>query len=285
MGLGTNAKHFANKILERFNVHVDSLTYKRLETARLSRLVAANYFSKLAFPVLPQFEACDPTPILQEISRTATRISEIAAGENNNGFVLENSYFSTPDAEVLYAVVQLYQPVQIIEIGSGHSTRLFRCAIHDAGLQAHLASIDPSPRCEVADISDKVICAQVENLVDFEIFESLRRNDILFIDSSHEIRPGNDVLYLFFSVIPRLASGVLVHLHDIFLPYEYPKRWVVENGWNFGEQYLLQALLSGSNDYEVLWPGYYLQRHFPTFARHFSQLQGSLAKSLWMRKA
>ncbi|HEY6763823.1 MAG TPA: class I SAM-dependent methyltransferase [Candidatus Sulfotelmatobacter sp.] len=119
-----------------------------------------------------------------------------------------------------------------------------------------------------------------------DLEDVLGPNDILFIDSSHEVRPGNDVVRLFLNVVPRLRSGVVIHVHDIFLPFEYPREWMICNALNvnWAEQYLVQALLQGSNQFEVLWPGYYLQRTWPNFAEHFYYKPGAVAKSLWLRK-
>jgi hypothetical protein len=109
---------------------------------------------------------------------------------------------------------------------------------------------------------------------------------VLFIDSSHEIRPGNDVIRLFLNVVPRLHNGVVIHIHDIFLPFEYPQEWIVGNtlNVNWAEQYLVQALLQGSDHFEVLWPGHFLQRTLPKFSEHFQRETQGIATSLWLRK-
>jgi len=114
----------------------------------------------------------------------------------------------------------------------------------------------------------------------------LEAGDILFIDSSHEVRPGNDVVRLFLNIVPRLRSGVVIHVHDIFLPFEYPREWIIENTLNvkWAEQYLLQAMLQASNEFEVLWPGYFLQRTLPGFSNYFHDGAGRFAASFWLRK-
>src|SRR5207245_655950 len=115
-------------------------------------------------------------------------------------------------------------------------------SLHDA-LPICLVSIDPAPRREIAQHADEVIRYRVESFEPSRILSRLDRNDILFIDSSHEIKTGNDVLHLFLNILPSLSPGVIVHVHDIFLPFEYPKEWIVEHRWAWGEQYLLQSLL------------------------------------------
>ena len=89
---------------------------------------------------------------------------------------------------------------------------------------------------------------------------------------------------LFLNILPRLKPGVLIHIHDIFLPYEYPREWIMQNRWPWNEQYLVQALLQGSEEYEVLWAGHYHQKTMPDFAKHFPLWQGKDASSLWLRK-
>lgn len=147
-------------------------------------------------------------------------------------------------------------------------------------------SIDPSPRREVQSVADQVIRRRLEDVPSSDLQDVLQFNDILFIDSSHEIRSGNDVVSLFLRVVPELRSGVVIHVHDIFLPFEYPREWIVENtlNVNWAEQYLVQAMLQGSDQFEVLWPGHFLQRTLPEFADHFDSKPIGIATSLWLRK-
>jgi len=201
-----------------------------------------------------------------------------------NGFTIENDYFSSPDAEILTAVVELFKPKKILEIGSGNSTRCFRAALRELKLKAKIVSIDPNPRLEIEAFADEIIRLPLEEAKVEGKAAKLQAGDILFIDSSHEVKTGNDVVELFLNTIPRLKPGVLIHIHDIFLPYEYPKEWVLENRWPWNEQYLVQALLQGSSEFEVLWPGYYLQRTMADFASYFPFWQGRKASSLWLKK-
>lgn len=267
-----------------FNVRVDSLTAKRAEDDRLGQLERDDHFDQPILPVLPRFKTCDPVPICEQIRRDEPRFAKIVELSEPGRFPLSNDYYTTPDAEVLYAIVQLHKPNRIIEIGSGYSTQLFRLAIKDAGLTTRLISIDPDPRQEISRYSDEVIRERVEHLKDLTFFRGLDPNDILFVDSSHEIKPGNDLLHIVFDILPVLAQGVLIHFHDIFLPYEYPKEWVIENRWNWTEQYLVQALLTGNDSFEVLWPGYYLQRTRSDFESYFKHWNNSIAHGLWLRK-
>jgi predicted O-methyltransferase YrrM len=285
VSLSTRLKNGVNRLLAPANVHLETLTLEKMESARLAELEAAGHFEKPVFPILQQFKDCDPSAILAEVARHEARFAEFAkAPRGGSQYSLDNDYFSSPDAEVLYAIVRIYRPARIIEVGSGNSTKLFRHTISDGGLRTKLTSIDPSPRCEIELISGEIIRQRVETLRDTSQFSSLQANDILFIDSSHEIKPGNDVLWLLLNVVPALSPGVLIHLHDIFLPFEYPRSWVIEERRNWTEQYLLQAMLSENRCLEVLWPAYYLQRSQPLFDGSFVHRRGATAASLWLLK-
>jgi Methyltransferase domain len=283
MGIRTSIKDAVNRCLAPFNASFDSMTADRSELCRLEGLQRKGHFEKPVFPVLEQFEHCDPALVLRAVSETESQFAKMVA-TGQNGFVLDNSYFSSPDAEVLYGLTTYYKPKRIVEVGSGNSTRIFRSAIVNNSLETRLTSIDPNPRCEVVGIVDQIMCQKIEDLRHWDLFRSLCANDILFIDSSHEIRCGNDVISLFLTVLPLLANGVIIHIHDIFLPYEYPETWIVKDRWQWSEQYLVQALLAGSTQYQVLWPAYYLQRSHSSFTEKFNNLGDSTGKSLWLRK-
>jgi Methyltransferase domain len=160
-----------------------------------------------------------------------------------------------------------------------------RAAIDDRRLDTRLISIDPLPRRSVAAAAHRVIAEPVEQIGACAVFDSLGPDDVLFIDSSHEIRTGNDVVALLLNILPSLRSGVVVHLHDIFLPYDYPREWIVEHRWQWQEQYLVQAMLQGSDQFAVLWPGHYLQRILAGFSDHFVCSRPGTATSLWLRKS
>ncbi len=284
MGFLHAAQSVVNRLLKAGNARIESLTSERAELARLHKLEAAGHFDKPVFPTLPQFQACDPSAIFEQIARDQSRFAELVHPAKADGFPLDNDYCTTPDAEVLYSIVHLYRPARIIEIGSGYSTQLFHLATRDEGLDTNLTSVDPDPRQDINRYTDQVVRERVEKLNNLELYRTLGANDILFIDSSHEVKAGNDLLYIAFHILPVLAPGVLIHFHDIFLPYEYPRDWIIEQRWNWTEQYLVQALLTGNASFEVLWPGYYLQRTHPNFQAHFKHWDNSTARALWLRK-
>ncbi len=162
-----------------------------------------------------------------------------------------NNWLDGLDTLALYSLLALRKPARYLEVGSGYSTKLVRRAIRDHGLATRVTSIDPRPRAEIDSICDEVIRHPMEE-VDLGRFDALESGDLLFVDGSHRSFMNSDVTVFFLDVLPRLKPGVLVHVHDIDLPYDYmPER----AEWYYSEQYLLAAsLLAGHQGYEVVLP-------------------------------
>lgn len=150
-----------------------------------------------------------------------------------------NDWFQGIDMVALYGLVAQRQPKLHFEIGSGQSTRIVRKAIVDHGLATRIVSLDPEPWSAVDAICDEVIRGRLENC-DLSIFRRLQPGDMLFFDGSHRCFQNSDVAVFFLEVLPQLAPGVIVHIHDIFLPYDYPPDW---NERYYSEQYLLATHL------------------------------------------
>ncbi|MCU1306658.1 MAG: hypothetical protein JWN45_1353 [Acidobacteriaceae bacterium] len=180
-----------------------------------------------------------------------------------------NGLYESVDAESLYCMVRHYKPKRIIEIGGGFSTRVTSRAIRENvrrdRANCELITIEPMP--------DKVLKQGIPGLstliekpvqqVHLDLFESLGSGDILFIDSSHVVSIGNDVIYEYLEILPRLQKGVIVHVHDIFLPSDYPRASVMEAFCFWSEQYLLQAFLTFNSNFEVLWASSAMQLFHP----------------------
>lgn len=200
-----------------------------------------------------------------------------------------NTWFPPLDGMALHTILCDSNPALFIEIGSGISTKFARRAIAGHGLRTRVISIDPQPRNQIDRLADHNIRAPLES-VDQQIFDELGENDILFLDSSHRAFQNSDVTTFFLEVLPRLKPGVIVHLHDIYLPYDYPSGhlWRL---WN--EQYLLAtALLYGGKTLEILFPCWYVSQDPELSALTNASLRkGALAglsvhgASFWMRKA
>jgi predicted O-methyltransferase YrrM len=162
-----------------------------------------------------------------------------------------NGFLAGLDSTLLYALLRARAPKRYVEIGSGHSTRIARRAVADGGLATRIVSIDPAPRAEIEAICDESVRRPLEEL-DVARFDELEAGDVLFLDGSHRVFTNSDAVVFFLEVLPRLAPGVLVHVHDIFLPFDYPPEW---NDRFYSEQYLLACwLLADSPRIEVELP-------------------------------
>ncbi len=167
-----------------------------------------------------------------------------------------NGYFSGDDARFLYSFVAAFKPKRILEIGSGNSTKFMRLALSSCAIDSQIISIDPVPRAQVAGVADITI---EKSLLDVSLseFDRLEAGDLLFHDGSHLTFNGADTVCLFLEVLPRIKPGVVVHIHDIQLPYEYSASF---DGRGYSEQYMLAAALLFGNCWEILAPVDYLRR-------------------------
>ena len=206
------------------------------------------------------------------------------------GFYHRNHSFEAADAEMLYNMVRFFKPRRVIEIGAGYSTRIMKYSL-DVNRVKGYASIH---RCiEPYDVPwieqlgiDEVIRLRVED-VERILFDELEANDILFIDSSHVLRTGGDVFVEYLQILPILKPGVLVHIHDIFIPYEYPKDWIVNKRRFWTEQYIVQAFLSFNQEFEILSAVHWLAMEHPERLARACPVYGKLGGvpgSFWVRK-
>jgi hypothetical protein len=151
--------------------------------------------------------------------------------------------------------VNRYRPSRYVEIGSGWTTKIARRAARDAGADLHITSIDPQPRAEIDRLCDVVVRQAAED-VDPTLITNLTASDVLLVDSSHRVFTNSDCVVFFLEVLPELKPGVLVHLHDIYLPYDYPPEW---NERYYSEQYLLAAwLMAEGPRFEVELPNLFV---------------------------
>jgi Rps23 Pro-64 3,4-dihydroxylase Tpa1-like proline 4-hydroxylase len=206
---------------------------------------------------------------------------------NESGFYTENSQFSWLDAKALFVMLRYLCPKNMIEIGSGYSS-LLTADVNRRFLNSELnfTCVEPYPRNfllqGVPGISS-LIQQKVEDLP-VSIFTSLKSGDILFIDSSHVVKTGGDVNYIFFEIIPRLATGVFIHIHDIFLPADYPKDWVINERRSWNEQYLVQAALMYTKTFDISFSCAYALHRYPSLLKQV--LKGDLygGGSIWLQK-
>jgi len=204
-------------------------------------------------------------------------------------YFYKNDQFPMLDAEVLFTMLCHLSPKRVVEIGCGYSS-LVTAEVNRRFFdnRLHFTCVEPYPRQFLIDgvpgISELVV-RKVQD-VELSFFEQLDRNDILFIDSSHVTKTGNDLNFLMLEVIPRLREGVVVHFHDIFLPDEYPRLWILDEERNWNEQYLVSAFLQFNSAFEVMLGNYFLGKYHGSavvkvFPRYLT-LHG--AGSLWIRR-
>lgn len=185
------------------------------------------------------------------------QIKDAKEEKNENLPVWNNGFLPGLDMVSIYGMIAENKPKRYIEIGSGNSTKVARKCINDNGLQTEIISIDPFPRAQIDHLADKVIRQPFENLTDNSfIAETLEANDILFIDNSHRVFPNSDGMICFMELLPRLKKGVIVHIHDIYLPYDYPQ-FMCDRFYN--EQYVLAAfVMANPSRYRTLLPNYFV---------------------------
>lgn len=201
----------------------------------------------------------------------------------------DNSYFRLGDAFVLHSMMREYHSQRVIEIGSGFST----CVMLDTReywedcSDMKIMCIEPYPERLYANIrsTDEISIKRsfVQN-VDFKEFEDMNENDILFIDSSHVTRTGGDIPYEYFQILPRLKPGVLIHIHDIFYPFAYSEKWILE-GRAYNEAYLLRALLMNSHAYEIIFWNDLMREKYSCHIPESNPVRNVFGGgSLWLRK-
>ena len=290
--------------------------FNRYMRWRLKELTSPDYPVMLDYPVRPVPRYGEGKPAHPEIAALLARnddayratLATLSGFSENLARIPEgpdaadpgqphwgNKFFTALDAIALYGMLGSRKPPRYFEVGSGNSTKFARRAVSDLGLATEIVSLDPAPRAEVDALCDRVIRQPLED-VDTRVFDELGAGDVLFVDNSHRVFENSDVTVFFLEVLPRLKSGVTVHIHDIFLPFDYPSVWAERH---YSEQYLLAAyLLAGCGRLEVLLPAAYVTQHpaagaqlseawaHPVFQRAFAfnrQLTGGyIGTSFWL---
>ncbi len=241
-------------------------------------------------PLLPPPGTQPPYPAVEELfSRRADAFGHMldlvdcnAAALDGLRGLLGQGWFPSLDSAVAYALVREDKPQRLIEVGSGHSTRVLSRAMGGMG---EIMAIDPAPRADIAGLPGVRIVPSTVQAAPAELFDVLKAGDVLFMDSSHILMPGSDVDLLFNRVLPRLPAGVLLHIHDIFLPFDYPPVW----GWRaYNEQQGVLPLLT-TGAYEPLFSSVWAhQRMVDRLERsvvaRLPQPRGAQSTSLWLRK-
>ena len=241
-------------------------------------------------PLLPPPGAQPPYPAIERLFEAHTAeftavldaVDARADALESCKAMFEQSWFPSLDAAVAYALVRERKPRRIIEVGSGHSTRLLSKAVGGVG---EILAIDPAPRADIADLPGVRVKSSTLQAAPDKVFDDLVQGDVLFIDSSHILMPGSDVDILLNRVLPRLPSGTLVHIHDIFLPFDYPAIW----GWRaYNEQQGVVPLLT-SGAFKPLFSSVWAERRMAdrlaaSVVSRLPRPPDALPASLWLEK-
>jgi hypothetical protein len=213
--------------------------------------------------------------------------------KNEFDFHISQTSFRCVDAHALYCMVRNLKPRKVIEIGSGYSTFITASAClknktESPAANCHFMAIEPYPNDVIKKGFpglDEVVSKPVEK-VPLEVFTGLNAGDILFIDSTHTVKTGGDVVYEILEILPRLRKGVFIHIHDIFFPYEYPKAWMADQRF-WAEQYMIQAFLAFNPDYEIRWMSHFMHRNHGEELKELMDYYDSgtpYVSSLWIEK-
>ncbi len=205
---------------------------------------------------------------VEKLSAYSGEIQQLAEEQDSTlKFNFFNDFYFELDAAVYYALLRQVKPAQVIEIGCGYSTQIAAKAIarnQQEGKVGKIICIEPYPesRLTEANLEFQLINEKVETM-DLKVFEQLDPGDILFIDSTHTVKFGSDVCREILEILPAISSGVWIHFHDIFFPYDYPPKWLIEERRAWNEQYMLEAFLAYNHSFQVVLANHWLSVDYP----------------------
>ena len=281
------------KLTDSWGVHVRTIHYydPLPDFQNITAAQTRQYREHLSFD-LNLAAQLDLQRVLSETA--AAELQMIAADMTSKGFPFDNAYFSKLDASIYYALIRYLKPATIIEIGCGFSTRIADMALkrnRTEGYPGKLICIEPYPEARLTEFAlEMELIRQPVQEVKLEMFQRLKDNDILFIDSSHVAKFQSDVCHEFLTILPTLAPGVWVHVHDIFFPADYPADWLVEKRIAFNEQYLLEAFLAFNHAFTPQCALHLLWLQHTDVMRHcwpdavLPKPDGNGAASFWMKR-
>lgn len=230
---------------------------------------------------------------LELVRSLATYYDQIPFPETNevgSRYYLKNPYFGHGSSIILYSLMRHFSPQTILEVGSGFSSAAM-LDVNDKFFEGKIrfTFVEPYPERLVSLLteSDKTshrICVDAAQDIPQNIYTQLNANDILFIDSSHVAKAGSDVVFLLTEILPLLSDGVIIHIHDIYWPFEYPEEWILSGrAWN--EAYMIKAFLQFNTSFEILLFNSYLTQHHQDFmSQHMPLFIPDGGSSLWIRK-
>ena len=184
-------------------------------------------------------------------------------------FTINNVFFTFSDALALYNMLREKKPQRVVEIGSGFSSALMLDVnerFFNNGIE--FTFIDPSPERLEANLKENervfIIKEKVQD-IDISVFKTLESGDFLMIDTSHVSKSGSDVNHIYFNILPNLNSGVIIHIHDIFFPFEYPEQWILKENRSWNELFLLRAYLAYNTNFKIIYFNSFLEKKYRQF--------------------
>ena len=231
----------------------------------------------------------DQIDLVKDLSKFYEELPFTATKQAHLRYYFENEYYSYTDGIVLYSMIRHFKPKRIIEVGSGYSSAIMLDTNElFFNNEINLTFIEPYPErlyslLKESDKKSSEIIVSDLQLVPLEHFEKLNSGDILFIDSTHVVKTGSDVNYILFEILPKLNKGVLIHFHDVFYPFEYPKDWVFK-GFNWNEDYFLKAFLMYNNKFKVKLFSEYLHMHHKEAFQKMPITYKNTGGNLWLEK-
>jgi predicted O-methyltransferase YrrM len=230
--------------------------------------------------------------LLYKIAENYSSIPFTDKKQDHLRYYYDNGFYCQSDGIFLHLMMRHFKPKSIIEVGSGFSSSVMLDTnelFFDNKIQ--LTFIEPYPQRlyslfkETDKEKHRTIVSNVQS-VDLTLFEKLEENDILFIDSTHVTKTDSDVNRILFDILPRLKKGVLIHFHDIFYPFEYPKDWVMNwNGFGWNEDYILRAFLMYNNKYKIIMFNTFLEHfHNDWFLKNMPVCLKNTGGSIWLQK-
>lgn len=229
--------------------------------------------------------------LLNELKEYLIEFPFLASKNNTHRYYAENTFYTRNDALFLYGLIRKYKPNKIVEVGSGYSSALMldTNSLYFEG-KMDLTFIEPYPerlkKLLFEDEQINLIEKKVQTVSD-HVFTSLNEGDILFIDSSHISKTGSDLNFLVFNVLPKLKRGVIIHFHDIFHPFEYPEKWVLNEKRNWNECYFLKAFLMYNSNFEIMLFNTFLMEKYKTWFEENLPLKcnDEIFGSIWLAKS
>ena len=211
--------------------------------------------------------------------------------EPGRRYYYENDQYSYGDAIILSAMLREHRPARYIEVGSGYSSAVVLDTLDTmAEAQTACTFIEPyTARLDTllteADTARVRIIREGVQKVPLQVFEDLERGDFLFLDTTHVVKTGSDVVHEVLNILPRLASGVFVHFHDVFADFEYPDSWIMDDNRSWNEQYLLRAFLMYNNAFEILYAIHaFFAANRPLVESLCPLIARNYGGGLWLRK-